>query len=211
MKTCTIINGRSGDADRFQSRLIGLARDGGSQLLRMQPDQPLDDLVRQAQSWGCQRLIAAGGDGTVSALLNAWERDRSDLELAIIPSGTGNDLARSLGIPLDSIDEAWRIATQVDAVPIDVVRVTDGETSFMINAATGALGGQIAEQVLSEEKRRWGAFAYWIHAVSRMADPDEFKVELELDDQTLKLDTYGIGIANGRTSVAVSRLRLMRF
>lgn len=198
MKTCTIVNDSSGASSQIRSRLVSLARGSGSEVLPVEQNRSPRELILKANRAGCQRLIVAGGDGTVSRLLNALGPEMSELELAVIPAGTGNDLARSLGIPLDSVDDAWRIAVEGQSVPIDVVRAASGQTSYFINAATGGFGGKVAVDIAAEDKRRWGAFAYWMTAVSNIVDLQEYAVEIELDDQQLKLATYGLGIANGR-------------
>lgn len=198
MKTCTLLNNDSGIAGRIQSRLEVLARDHGSQLRVLQRGQPLEDVVRDIQRRGCDRLIAAGGDGTVCRLLNAAGPNLLDVELAIIPAGTGNDLARSLGIPVGAVDDAWRIAVEGSGEPMDIGRVRCRTTSYFANAATGGFGGKVAVDVAPEDKRRWGPFAYWMTAVSEFTDRREYRINVELDAQTLTLTAYGMGVANGR-------------
>ncbi len=197
MKTCTLLNSDSGVAPRMQSRLEVLAREHGSEFVVLDRSQRLDDLVRDVQRRGCERLIAVGGDGTISRLFNAVGPSLLDVELAIIPAGTGNDLARSLGIPIGAVDDAWRIAIEGIGTPMDVGRIRSRETSFFVNAATGGFGGKVAVDVATEDKRRWGPFAYWMTAASEFADLCEYQTNIELDAQTLALTAYGLGVFNG--------------
>lgn len=88
-----------------------------------------------------QRLIAIGGDGTVNYAAS-WLRARgATCELAIVPAGTGNNLARGLGIPL-SPEAAFRAALLASAVrPIDAISVQGekhGDERLMLQS--GALG-----------------------------------------------------------------------
>jgi YegS/Rv2252/BmrU family lipid kinase len=115
-----------------------------------------------------------------------------------LPTGTGNDLARSLGVPLTSLDQAWQVALEGTSVPIDVARVQQGQPSYFANAATGGFGGKVAADVASADKDRWGSFAYWMTAASSLSDLHAHEVQLELDDQTLKCSAYGLAVANGR-------------
>jgi len=58
-----------------------------------------ESLARKALEQGFTRIIAVGGDGTVSEVVNAMAQ--SQAQLGIIPAGTGNDFVKSLGIPRD--------------------------------------------------------------------------------------------------------------
>ena len=76
--------------------------------------------VEKACREGISRVIAAGGDGTVNAVVTAlvnWQHDHGSAPmLAVLPLGTGNDLARSLQMPLDPA-EAVEICLNGRAVP----------------------------------------------------------------------------------------------
>lgn len=81
---------------------------------------------------------------------------------------------------------------------IDLVRVTNGKTFYMVNAATGGFGGMVSTDVTSEDKRRWGPMAYWLTAFSKLSELRESRVRLELDAETTDMTTYGLAIANGK-------------
>lgn len=157
-------------------------------------------LVRQTVEEGFDRLIVAGGDGTLSQVTNALAPDFAGAELAVLPLGTGNDLARALGIPLDDLESAGRIALGGRARPIDVVRVhaASNEATYFLNVASGGFGGKVASDIQPGDKNRWGPFAYWLTAATELAALETYRVRAELDEITLELDLYGLGIANGR-------------
>jgi diacylglycerol kinase (ATP) len=87
------------------------------------------DLVRQAQDDDLDVLAIAGGDGTVTMTLNALE-GHNRVPLAIVPTGTGNDFARDLGIPVE-IDKAFEVLHHGITRHIDVGRAVwpDGSTT----------------------------------------------------------------------------------
>ncbi|MBC7442999.1 MAG: NAD(+)/NADH kinase [Ramlibacter sp.] len=120
---------------------------------------------------GASMVLVAGGDGTVRAAAEALRGTR--VALAIVPSGTGNLLARNLRLPLSSFDEATAIAfTGVDK-PIDVgvasVRTDDGVTVdhiFLVMTGLG-LDAQMIANTRPDLKRKVGWLAY-VDAVARV-------------------------------------------
>ncbi|MGE5560290.1 MAG: diacylglycerol/lipid kinase family protein [Chloroflexota bacterium] len=76
-------------------------------------------IARDAARAGYDRIVSIGGDGTMSEVLNGMAD--SDAALGIIPTGTGNDLARSLGIPL-AIAAAAAVAVDPEVRKIDIGR-----------------------------------------------------------------------------------------
>lgn len=67
----------------------------------------LEDAVREAVTDGVERIIVAGGDGSIHEAVNGIMTAGGDAMLGIVPTGTGNDFAKACGIPLD-----WRRATR---------------------------------------------------------------------------------------------------
>ena len=82
-------------------------------------EQELWDVLRSAEK-GDQRVVLVGGDGTVHAAANAPLRRLP--ELALVPTGRANNVARALGIPV-SRGEALAVAAGAPAQPIDALRV----------------------------------------------------------------------------------------
>lgn len=109
----------------------------------------LGEALHAALAQGPDVLVAAGGDGTVSAA--AWAVAGTRTALAVVPMGTLNHFARDAGIPLD-VDEAARVALQAPAAPVDV-----GEANgrvFVNNASIGLYPDAIEER---ERRRAAGA------------------------------------------------------
>jgi diacylglycerol kinase family enzyme len=109
-------------------------------------------------------VVAAGGDGTVRAVAEVLRE--SEVPLALLPSGTGNLLARNLGLPLTDLDASLDTAfggtiREVD-VAIAELEHADGRLSrraFMVMAGIG-LDAEMAENTSAIAKRRLGWFAY---------------------------------------------------
>jgi diacylglycerol kinase (ATP) len=77
--------------------------------------------------------------------------------LAILPAGTGNDLAATLAIPEDP-DEAEAVLRQNRVRTLDAVRVRSASTGeqFFVNVATGGIGAEVSGAADGEMKKRWG-------------------------------------------------------
>ena len=144
-------------------------------------------------------LAAAGGDGTVHTLVNALAPHFDALRLAVLPLGTGNDLCRSLGIPL----EPGGGLAALDAGrqrPIDLIEArTASKVSYVVNAASGGFGGKVHEALRPEVKSAWGPLAYLRGAAGVLVDLQSYLTEVTLDDlPPLAVDALNVIVANGR-------------
>lgn len=83
-------------------------------------DDPGQGVAEAAIASGAELLIVAGGDGTVRAVAERLADTSADLEVAIIPLGTGNLFARNLDIPLNDVPAAFERALAGEARPVDV-------------------------------------------------------------------------------------------
>lgn len=95
----------------------------------------LRDLVRSAQEEDLDALAVAGGDGTVALALSGLNGPNR-VPLGVLPSGSGNDFARDLGIS-KVLGEALRVLANGGARWVDVARVTPGNARFCCVASVG--------------------------------------------------------------------------
>jgi diacylglycerol kinase (ATP) len=105
----------------------------------VETERPLQALELASQAWqqGFRPIIAAGGDGLISEVVNGLHRANPEGPigpLAVMPLGTANDLATNLSLPTD-LDEAARAISQGHCRRIDVGRV--GDWLFDNNSAIG--------------------------------------------------------------------------
>ena len=115
--------------------------------------EPLDgedipDAIKKAAKQG--RVVVAGGDGTVSCA--AQQLAGSDAELALLPLGTLNHLARDLGLPTD-LEEAAKVAATGKATAIDVAEV-NGQV-FVNNASIGLYPLMVREREGLQDTKGW--------------------------------------------------------
>jgi diacylglycerol kinase (ATP) len=114
---------------------------------------------REARA-GRRLVIACGGDGTISEVANGLLRSGADAEFGVLPSGTGGDFRRTLGLPPRAADAA-RALREGKARALDAGRVTyageggGGESRYFVNVASFGMGGDVIRRV----KRQAGAGA----------------------------------------------------
>ncbi|PHP53308.1 PA-phosphatase [Actinomyces ruminis] len=147
--------------------------------LETTPDDAGHEQTRRALAAGVDLVLAAGGDGTVRAVCG--ELAGTGVPLALLPTGTGNLLARNLQVPLDT-DAALRLALSGPTRAVDVVRCTwdGGEERFVVMAGLG-LDARIMADTSDDLKKVIRSGAYVLAAVQN-AVPDPFSVQVALDD-----------------------------
>jgi len=178
------------DVPRVRAAVEGAAaRAGGVELLWLEttPEEGGQAQAREALARGATLVLAAGGDGTVRAVAEAL-RDRG-ATLGLLPSGTGNLLARNLGVPYANVEEACAIAFDGDTRAIDLGVATatreDGERTehtFLVMAGVGIDATMIAN-ARPALKRRVGWLAYVDAGFRALPKAHKVRIRYRLDDE----------------------------
>ncbi|MDZ7963936.1 MAG: lipid kinase [Nostoc sp. DedSLP03] len=137
-------------------------------------------------------VIIGGGDGTLNAAVDALIE--TQLPLGILPLGTANDLARTLGIP-NTLNEACKIIGDGHLQRIDLGCV-NGKHFF--NVASMGLSVKITQRLTKEVKRRWGVFAYAATALQVLLEARPFTAEIAINGELIRVKTVQIAVGNGR-------------
>lgn len=137
-------------------------------------------------------VIIGGGDGTLNAAVEGLVE--TQLPLGILPLGTANDLARTLGIP-PSLPEACQIIFRGQLRRIDLGQV-NGKHFF--NVASLGLSVQITRSLTKQAKRRWGMFAYAATAFQVLWQARPFQAEIRVNGIVIRVKTVQITVGNGR-------------
>jgi diacylglycerol kinase (ATP) len=119
----------------------------------------LEDAADAAVATGPDRVAVAGGDGSIAPV--AARAAAAGLPLAVVPTGTANDFARALDLPLDVGDACALAATGARERTVDLLRA--GGRPFL-NAASAGLS-VIAAHRAQPLKRPLGPFAYAVGAL----------------------------------------------
>jgi YegS/Rv2252/BmrU family lipid kinase len=154
-------------------------------------DEDLRKLVRQELRSGYDTIIAAGGDGTVSAVVSGMAN--SGIPMGILPAGTGNALARDLGIPLAMEEALALLGGEPYVRTLDGMKIVDDY--YVLNASVG-VSSQIMKNTGREEKRRFGMFAYLWRAVGLIFRSDMHRFELKMGERKYTFDASEVMITN---------------
>jgi YegS/Rv2252/BmrU family lipid kinase len=178
------------------------------------------EVTREALMQGVTRVIAVGGDGTLSEVVNGYIDDKGhainkDAAIGILPSGTGSDFCRSLGV--SGHREAIAALTGASTRMLDAVRIAymnkDGvnDSRSFINLASFGLGGDVSAFVnrWRDSLPRWiGGRVRFVAAAVRALKQyrnNDVKVRLD-DDREIEITSNLIVIANGRFGGAGMKL-----
>lgn len=169
-------------------------------------------LAIRAVKAGRKFVIACGGDGTINEIANGiLESGAKDTELGILPSGTGGDFRRTIGMPTE-IREIGRTLREGKTKKIDVGRVTfqnfAGETvsRYFLNVSSFGLSASIIENVKSTTSLKWlpndlmrGKASFALSTLQEVLDLDFKTVRVKIDEKEEKqLNTINFCVCNSR-------------
>ncbi len=124
-----------------------------------------------------ERIVVAGGDGTVAAV--AELAGRLGVPLGVIPAGTANDFVRANGLPLDPVEAAAHAVSGTELRRLELGRLGDGRP--FVNVASAGLAS-VAARRAAPLKPRLGPLAYGVGAVRAAATASPLQCTVRVDD-----------------------------
>lgn len=200
-------NPKAGPQERNAAALAQIQSEHGDhvQVHVTESEEHSAELTKHVIEQGARRIAAAGGDGVINVVAEAILRTgQKDVTLAVLPSGTGNDYARSLGLPLSPV-EALPHALDTSPAPLDVFELKGSPSlwRFGVNMLAGGNTGQYTKQLTDEMKQQWGAFCFLRGAIEVLQNLEVFPVEVQFDDEPpVQLNVLNLFVANGRCAGA---------
>src|SRR5699024_718799 len=148
------------------------------------------DYAEQARSCPDQAiLVAMGGDGTLSEVIQGLGEDYCDLPVAFVPYGSGNDFARSEELPLKPLNALIHLLEVENPTALDVLKYDDllrSQTYFSVNSVGIGLGGAIVHEKnkkASNTKTRTQQFSKYAY-LSALFTAYKFQTPFQVNLQT---------------------------
>ncbi|HET9422540.1 MAG TPA: diacylglycerol kinase family protein [Nocardioides sp.] len=166
----------------------------------------LDGVLHRA---GSRRIVVAGGDGSLHAVIACLHkrRDLGRNVIGLLPLGTGNDFARGVGIPLD-IEEAARVLLDGTPTPMDLI--VDEVGHVVVNSVHVGAGAQASRRATRWKDRlgsvgvgkvNLGKLGYPIGAAITAWNPPLLRLRVEVDGEVVNdLDRQVLQVAVGNGS-----------
>ena len=197
-KTCIILNPAAGNGRDLEDIVARLSRVPNGEIRISNKPGSAARFASAALRKGFDLVVAAGGDGTLNEVVNGVGENLGDARLGLIPLGTGNDFARTIGVP-DDLEAAIDLIVIGETREVDLVRVTSDEVRYFVNVSAGGFSGLVDEKLTLEMKKTWGPLAYLRGAAAALSELRAYRTTLALDNsESLTLDLYNVVVANGR-------------
>ena len=165
-------------------------------------EENLRQKVRKAVQQGFKLFVSAGGDGTLSGVIDGLVG--TQIPLVILPTGTWNTVAQIMNIPLQ-IDPALELVFRDHTIQtIDALQVDQG---FFILSVSAGLGSQTMEDVKRQEKRRFGKLVDLWKGIKQLLEFRSFLFEVKVDGKLTRFRASELMVANS-ASLGLKALQL---
>lgn len=156
--------------------------------------ESVTDVVRSALTGHPDALdlvVAAGGDGTVAGVASGLVQ--SSVPLGLLPLGTGNALARELGVPLSTLDALHLLTGPHATATVDALAV--GDRLFLLSVSLG-LSGLTMRDTERDHKRRFGRIAYVWTGLRKLIGYQPHRFRVTIDGHPRTFHASELAIAN---------------
>ncbi|RDU34849.1 diacylglycerol kinase family lipid kinase [Neobacillus piezotolerans] len=192
-----IYNGNAGQKSirKALGECIPILSPGIEELLLLKTERPghAQELCSKYGEWADLAIIL-GGDGTVHEGINGLCPLEKRPLLAILPGGTCNDFARTLGIPQD-IQKAAEAILSGTPIPIDAMEING---QYALNFLGIGLVAEASNNIKGSEKALLGKVSYYLSAMRTMREMEPFRYTIDCDGERFAGEAVMVLAANGR-------------
>jgi len=174
---------------RKQARVESLARD--CVICATTYTGEAEAMARRGVAEGFEKIVAAGGDGTINQVVNGLAG--SGTTLGLLPIGTMNVFATELGLPTNDLELCWEIVKGDSTRAIDLPKANQ---KFFVQLAGVGLDAQVVKETSSQLKRNFGPLSYLISAV-QIAARKPPKLFIQSEDASIDEGSFVL-VGNGR-------------
>lgn len=189
--TVVILNpaARSERATRLRAQVEALVE--GAVLRSTSRRGHAESLAREAAAEGFEKIIAAGGDGTINEVVNGIAG--SGATLGLLPLGTMNVFATELGLPTTDLSRCWEIARNGHTRRVDL---PSANGKHFVQLAGVGLDAQVVQETSATFKRSFGPLSYIVSAAQIAArQPPQLRIE---SDNAATEEGSFVLVGNGR-------------
>ena len=192
MNSTLIILNPAADGERAlrkQARVESLARD--CVFCATTYTGEAEAMARRGVAEGFEKIVAAGGDGTINEVVNGLAG--SGTTLGLLPIGTMNVFATELGLPTHDLELCWEIVKGDSTRAIDLPKANQ---KFFVQLAGVGLDAQVVKETSSQLKRNFGPLSYVISAL-QIAARKPPKLFIQSEDASIDEASFVL-VGNGR-------------
>jgi len=198
-----ILNGKSAGDDAVREAVRALRSRGVALEVRVTWEAgDAERYVAEARERGAGRVVAGGGDGSLSevaaALAHADGAAGGLPALGLLPLGTANDFASAAGIPEDPL-AALELVRDTQPRLIDLLRLdADGHSHWAVNLASGGFGTQVTVETHDGLKKILGGLAYMVTGMAKVGRIEPIAARMRGPDFAWEGNFIALGVGNGR-------------
>jgi YegS/Rv2252/BmrU family lipid kinase len=207
-KIAFIINGTIRRKNKVKKNLSNIFKSNFElEFLETQKRDHAVELTKMAIENSCNILIAVGGDGTMNEVVNGYmnvrKEKRNEVIVGLLPMGTGNDFARSVGMK-KSYKQLENLINQNQYKPIDIGQISyysvEGElrNRYFNNIADIGIGAQTVALVNSSKKIFGGSITFMKSVIQSFLTYKNLRVSLHNNDFNWEGQVVSLCMANGR-------------
>ena len=189
--TLIILNpaARGERAQRQQARVESLARD--CVVCATTHIGEAESMARRGVAEGFEKIVAAGGDGTINEVVNGLAG--TEATLGLLPIGTMNVFATELGLPVNDLDRCWNIIQGENIRSVDLPKANQ---KFFVQLAGVGLDAQVVKETSAQLKRNFGPLSYLISA-AQIAARQPPRLFIKSEDASIDEGSFVL-VGNGR-------------
>jgi len=143
-----------------------------------------------------EHLLIAGGDGTLDIIVNEMKRLDINLPVGILPVGTANDFAHSLGLEFD-IKKAVEKIVNSNPKKFDIGKIND---KYFINVASAGMFTDVSQKINPDFKNYMGKVAYYLTGIEEALHLRAFNIKVKSEELEYKGKMYLMMVFNGKTA-----------
>jgi len=187
---CKLVNYLDYIIDRFQENKIGI------EFFRTKNIEDLDTMFSKLNPKEYEKILIAGGDGTINQVVNLMMKYDIDLPIGIFPIGTANDYARCFNLP-NTIEEMLQINLQNNYTYSDIGYMND---KCFVNVASLGFLIDISQKTDRNLKNSLGTFAYYLKGIEELSKYNPINIKINSNELNYEGEILFMLIMNGRSA-----------